>query len=138
VIPEDIWRAYASTLFRATVVGHDIRIRVGDVDPNLDDVLDARGATTWAYITAWNPQSRLLTRGENDWNQQSLRADLERAGFAVFEGHGEPPDANWEPEASLLVLGIEEADALALGAKYGQLAIVTGRRHCPARLVACQ
>lgn len=133
----DLWRAYETTVFCATVDGEDVRIRPGDTDARLEQALEARNVTAWAFITAWNPGSQLLSRSENDLRQRSLRDELERRGFAMAEGQGEPADVTWEPEASVLVFGIDEADAVALGVKYGQFAVVVGRRRGRARLVAC-
>ena len=137
-IPAEIWRAYEATMFCTTVDGEDIRIRPGDIDASLERALEARGATTRAYVTAWNPGSQLLSRSENDLRQRSLKDELERRGFEIAEGRGEPADATWEPEASVLIFGIDEADAVALGVEHGQGAIVVGERGGgPARLVPC-
>ena len=55
----------------------------------------------------------------------------------LFEGQGVPDAADWEPEISLLVLGIGREQAVAIGRDFGQLAIVCGRPGGVAELVAC-
>ena len=46
-------------------------------------------------------------------------------------------DVAWPPEPSLLVLGIPRKEALRLGRRFGQLAIVAGHKSSPARLLTC-
>ena len=133
----ELWNAYQTTVFCASVDGRPIRIKLGEADPWLDRALGDRGVTDWAYITAWNPASRVLPRSENDLRQRSVKDELARRGFATADGQGEPAAATWEPEESVLVFGIDKLEAVALGVKYGQMAIVVGRRHGPARLVPC-
>lgn len=135
--PGDLWRAYLATTFCATVNGEAIRIRCGEVVPALDSALGSRHVTTWAFITAWNPGSSILPASANVARQQELVDDLRRRGFELAEGRGEPVDASWEPEASLLIFGIGEAEAVTLGTAYGQSAIVAGRKGEAARLVPC-
>jgi hypothetical protein len=66
-----------------------------------------------------------------------LEADLRSAGFEIFDGAGEPCDASWPPEESVLILGIPEATAVQFGQKYGQRAIVAGEYAACARLLRC-
>jgi Protein of unknown function (DUF3293) len=132
-----LWAAYRRTVYATVVDGRELHIRVDRTTPDLDAELSKRGVTTWAFITACNPRSQPLPPAENEARQDRLREELRRAGFAIANGEGRAPDGDWTPEASLLVLGIAEPDALAVGGRYGQLAIVVGRQHGPARLVAC-
>jgi N-formylglutamate deformylase len=132
-----LWSAYESTVFCATVDGREIRIRPGETHPSLDRALEARGVTTWAYVTAWNPGSREIPRQENDARHERLKDDVSRLGFDAFEGWGEPADSAWAPEQSLLVLGLSADEALAIGRRYGQIAIVVGETGREAKLLRC-
>lgn len=49
-----------------------------------------------------------------------------------WEGIGE--GASWPPERSLLILNISRGKAISLGQRFGQLAIVVGRRGEASRL----
>ena len=133
----ELWRAYEATVFLATVDGVVLRIRPGHGDSDVDRVLARRGLRTWAFITAWNPGSELLLREENEARQTRLEEEVRSAGFETFNGVGEPLDSEWTPEHSLLILGISQADAIALGHKHGQVAIVVGQFQEPATLVRC-
>ena len=134
-ISPTLWSAYHSTTFRATVDEMDIRIRPGQMEPSLDRALRARGATSWAYITAWDPGSAELPPGENGARHDHLKNEVTGLRFEAFEGYGEPTNPNWMPERSLLVFGISASEAVAMGRRYGQIAIVVGELGQTARLV---
>ena len=92
---------------------------------------------TWAFITAWNPGSQLLPSHENAVRHQQFEQDLRLLGYEMFAGAGEPSDSVWAPEQSLLILGVSEPEAIRLGRKYGQAAIVVGQINEPAKLISC-
>lgn len=135
--PDPITKAYARTTFTARTPLGEVRIRVGETNALLDTLLDDSGQTEWAYITAWNPGSVRLDDGPNTQAQQALEKQVRELGLAFFAGHGVPDGPGWTPEPSLLVLGIGEADAVAIGRRYGQNAVVVGVRGQMARLISC-
>jgi N-formylglutamate deformylase len=132
-----LWSAYESTVFCATLDGTEIRIGPGEMHAPLDHALEARSVTTWAYITAWNPGSWELSIRENDARHERLKEEVLRLGFEAFEGEGQPAHAAWVPERSLLVLGVPASEAVAIGRRYGQNAIVFGEHRREARLLSC-
>lgn len=54
-----------------------------------------------------------------------------------FEGYGESPTGDWEPETSLLILNIARDEAIELGNELEQNAIVSGEIEGLAELVWC-
>ena len=128
-------RAYEASIYSARVDGDDVRIKIGDVCADLERALDRHSATTWAYMTAWNPQGKTLPEDINDQRQDDLRTALMRGGFEFAEGQSEPADGNEMSECSLLVFGISEKDAVTLAGQFDQLAIVAGEIGRPARLI---
>jgi hypothetical protein len=110
-------------------------IRCGEPSPIATALLAEESVGQWAFITAENPGSVPLAREANAERMRQLQAAVEAAGHRHYPGLGQAPAGDWPPEASLLVLGIEEAAAIALARRFGQRAIVAGRRHEPARLV---
>ena len=129
--------AFARTEFRAQVGRERIAIRVGEPSAALDALLAERGASTWAYVTAWNPHATHLPPAENAKRHDELVRSLAAEARPFFEGEGVGDSGDWPPERSVLVLGIREADALRLARRFGQEAIVAGVRSQPARLVYC-
>ncbi|MFK7932107.1 MAG: DUF3293 domain-containing protein [Saprospiraceae bacterium] len=76
-------------------------------------------------MTAWNPQSQPLPHVENKNRNQQLAADL--ANYTTFPAAGVPAAGeNWQSEISFFVLNISRENAITLGRKYDQLAIVFG------------
>ena len=127
--------AYRATLYEAeTSAGAWIAIRIGAHSPVLDDLLAAAGADAWAFVTACNPRSNLLAPAANLARMARLEAAVASRGLACLRGVGRGGDPGGPPEESLLVLGIAEADALALAREFDQHAIVVGTRGTAARL----
>lgn len=113
-------------------------IRVGEACAELDALLRATDCTRWAYITALNPGSVRLSEDENRARQRELEDAIRHLGHPMFRGEGIGEDGSWPPEASILVLGIEQEAAVQLGRRFGQRAIVCGELGEPARLVLCE
>jgi hypothetical protein len=123
----------ASTYVADTPAGR-LGIRVGQASEPLDRLLDDRGVTSWAYVTAYNPGSQRLPPEANAARQRQLEEAV-RVAYATYRGEGVGDDGRWPPEPSLLILGIDEPAAAALGRRFGQAAIVCGSRGEAARLV---
>ena len=119
-------RAYRQTSFFADTPRGYLRLRIDERNPELDAVLAAEGAQSWAYVTACNPGSVALSKSENVQRQQMLEQAVREAGFVFFRGEGVGDDGQWSPEPSLLILGITRAQAVDLGRRFGQRAIVYG------------
>jgi hypothetical protein len=129
------WRSYTRTVFCVDDVTGRVCFRSGSVNRGLQRLLERHRARRWAFMTAWNPAAEPLAPAENDRRQNRLRHDL--ADFVVLPGEGIAEDPGWEPEQCLMVLGISRGKAVALGRKYGQLAIVAGARGAAAELISC-
>ena len=127
----DLLQAYLNTSYE--VKDLDIQIRIGQVDRRLDSLLGELNMEEWAFITAYNPRSAVLTDDENSLRHQELMGDVSQLTY--FEGHGVGEDPAWKPEKSLLILGINRGSAIELGRKYGQNAIVIGEKGMPAELL---
>lgn len=107
-------------------------LRVGEPSAALDALLDSHSTTTWAFVTACNPSSRVLTAAENAERVKQLREVL--AGFVTYPGASADPAGGWVEE-SVLVLDIGREEAVRVAAAFGQNAILNGVRGGPAELV---
>nr|WP_283949908.1 DUF3293 domain-containing protein [Limobrevibacterium gyesilva] len=94
------------------------------------------GARAGCFVTACNPQGRLLPHPRNRRAMARLRWYLRgcRLRFAEAEGRGHGGD--WPAEPSLLVFGLDRARAATLGRRWRQNAVVHVRRGQPAVLLA--
>ncbi len=88
-------------------------------------------------FTAHNPGSVPLTAEENRARHTRLEADVSARGYEVFTGEGVGDDVKWPAEASLLILGMPRAEAMALGDAHAQRAVVWGGVGEPALLLIC-
>jgi hypothetical protein len=132
----DLEAAYRSTSYSVIVPGREpISIRCGARCLPLDLLLAESRAREWAFITACNPRSAPLDDEANAERMMRLEMLVRGRGLACFQGEGQADDGDWPPEPSLLVLGIAEAEALALAREFEQHAIVAGERGGEARLV---
>ena len=115
--------AYEKALY--VVFGEpELVIHIGEPNPDLDELLEAEGAATAAYITAANPRGEAASRWKNEIANAALVETQTTAGYRCFEGEGRDPHGRWRPERSALVVGISRADAEGVGRAFGQNAIV--------------
>ena len=122
-----LWQAYLATTFVAVSPEGEIRIRVGKANPSLGELLSRHNVSSWAFLTAFNPGSRvLLNQEENELRQARLEGDLRVRGYVLFPGVGKSDVSDWPPERSVLVLRISQMEAVRFGKNYKQNAIVVG------------
>lgn len=129
--------AYRDTAYEADVDGTLVELRIGEPATDWGHLDSGQPDTAWAFISAANPGSIRLSSEDNLSRHQALLTELSGRDFDVFQGRGVPDADDWEPEISLLVVGIDRDDAVAIGRGFGQVAIVCGRIGGVAELVEC-
>lgn len=130
-------QAYLRTTYVADPPGGPIHLRIGENSAALDALLRQTHHQTWAFVSACNPRSQPLCAAENALRHEALLARVRTLGLPFYAGRGVADDGGWIEE-SLLILGISEADALALGRAFVQNAVVVGRIGGMAELKWCQ
>ena len=112
---------------------HEVLMHHGQLHPELDAwIADVHPEFRhWVLLTAWNPHAEPRPRDENDLAQGHLRAELRIRSWPFVEALGEMLDLH---EESLLVLVPSAADALDLGLRYGQAAVLLGCRAQVAKM----
>ena len=133
----ELFDSYRRTTYIAQTPLGEIRLRVGVRDEKLAMLLEFHEAEEWAFITAFNPGSQLLSVEENLSRQRRMDEKLRDAGWRCFPGEGVGDDANWSAEQSVLVLGIDRPRAVELAREFGQNAILAGDESLP-ELVDCR
>jgi hypothetical protein len=73
-------------------------------------------------ITAWNPGDDRPTLGENEAANERLRETLISGGLVPTKAVGADPDSN-HTEESWAVVGLDDQEARAIGASFGQVAV---------------
>jgi hypothetical protein len=128
----DVWpdpalrAAYEATSYILALPDGPVTLRVGVPAPALDAWLTAHGHDVWAWLTAFNPQSRRLADDDNARRLDALKSALRAAGWSWLEGRALADDARWPEEQSVFVAGMSRSDALGLAAAWGQAAILCG------------
>ena len=115
----------------------DIILCVDKTNAQLDDLLIKNNCTTYAFITAHNPLSKLLSENENKILHEQLIAFIKKSEYNYLEGYGEGT-GGWPNETSLLILGMRKEEAIACGVKFNQKAIIFGQLKGAASLIMIQ
>ncbi len=135
-MPNELLAAFEKTAYTAALPEGMIELRIGEPAPVLDALLREREHRCWAYVTAYNPGS---TRDDaaNPARHARLLAEVEKRGRPWFPGRAIAA-GDWPAEESLLILGLEQNEAQALGRAYGQLAVVVGELGGAPLLLLCE
>ncbi len=133
MIPTELQKAFKETHY---IVLHNppFTLRVGELCPELDALLQAHEQDCAAFITAWNPNCEALDAAENETRQQQLISELKFRDLKFIEGTGKHPSNGWPSENSVLILGLQLQDARQVSRKFGQLAFVWQPIFSPAQL----
>ena len=123
--------AYKNTKYK--VFGSTITIEIGKFNQDLNNLILNHNSNEWAFITAFNPYSKVLTNDENKIRHYELKELTEN--YVTFEGHGVGEDPTREPELSLFIIGISKVEATKIGKKFEQNAIVYGELNNSPELI---
>ena len=134
-IDQHVVQAYLNTIY--AVKKPKLSIKIGEINQPLNIFLIDNNSFTWAFVSAFNPHSTILSDEENELRHSDLIQSVINLNFRYCEGEGIPPDDSWKAEKSLLILDIAKKDAIDLGKTYNQNAIVFGRLNQAPELVFC-
>ena len=121
---KELLQAYQQTTYR--VIDPEFDIHIGELHPKLDRFWRKSGYKTWAFITAWNPKSQELSTSENRARNRSMISQLKSHNLSSYKALGIPDEGDWTPEKSFFVPDISRQQAIELGEKFSQNAIVFG------------
>ena len=131
----ELFEAYKNTTYLVYSPIGEIDIRIGVMNPLLQQLLLNNSSESWAFITACNPYSVMQNEDVNTLLNTQLERYLLEKQYLFFKGMGVGDDNSWEPEASFMVLNIRKEDAVKLGRQFKQNAIVTGVIGTSAELI---
>lgn len=133
---EALKQAYLATDYQVyPTPSKTLHIRINQKNVELDQFLE--GHQSWGYITAWNPNSKVLPTAENEKRNKALENLLQQRGYTFYPGKGVPDEGDWRPEASFLVVDLPRRTTVEIGRIYGQKAIVWGLVDKQANLLFC-
>jgi hypothetical protein len=115
--------AYTAALY--VVFGEaELVLKIGEPNAGLEALLEAQNAASAAYVTAANPRGEPRDKAWNEAALDAMKKSLDQRRLRYRTGEGRDAQGLWTPEPSVLVFGINRADAEALGRQLEQLAIV--------------
>jgi len=126
--------AYRRTIYRVTVGGEVIELRVGERSLKLEESLHDRRQDHWVLITAFNPRSRNISLKENQHRDKTLEAHLIESGYLMFRSEAIDPDGIWPSEWGFVAFGMKTFQGHAIAKKFDQNAILTGSSGHPVHL----
>ncbi|HHH54893.1 MAG TPA: DUF3293 domain-containing protein [Bacteroidetes bacterium] len=107
-----------------------IEINLYTKNPKIDSLLkDEEG---WAFITAHNPLPQILSDQENEKRNKSLEEGIKNLNLSYLSCKNSLND--WE-ESGFLLKNIDLNQAINLGKKYKQKAIIHAKINKPAELI---
>ena len=133
----ELFEAYKNTTYLVYSPIGEIDIRIGVMNPLLQQLLLNNSSESWVFITACNPYSVMQDEDVNTLLNTQLEDYLSGKRYVFFKGIGVGDDNSWEPEASFMVLNIRKEDAVKLGRQFKQNAIVTGVIGNAPELIDC-
>lgn len=89
--------------------GEPIILTIGSLNPDLDRLLRLFHASTYAYLTAFNPHSTSLSKTENLQRHEQLCGELRQRGFTFLTGKAIPETDSWEPETCVFVFNMSRS-----------------------------
>ena len=122
----EVLKAYRVALYEVYTESGNFVFKVGERSPELIALLKSFSTECWAYLTAENPQSHILSSEENAVRTERLEQRLKERGFQFLKGQGRSLDHSWPPENSFLVLGVAEKEAVELAVEWNQKALLIG------------
>lgn len=117
--------AYRATSYQLTLGGQQWTVRIGEPATELADPLQQLGVQSWAFMTAWNPCSKMLSTPENERLNAQLLPSLE--GHKYAGATAIPDDDSWPNEPGFVILDMPISELLSLAERFQQNAIVTGQ-----------
>lgn len=128
------WRA---TFYRVWLAGRAVDLAIDQPCPELDAWLQQQHSDSACFVTACNPGSQLLSDTENLQRLRRLDAELCAARKLALAGRAIPATPDWPPEPARLIAGLSQSEALALGRRHGQDAVLWHAREQTTCLIIC-
>ncbi len=99
-------------------------INIGQTERTLSRYLHRFKQPTAAFITAYNPHSKVVSKQQNELRHKALVAELNAKQLDFLNGYGAGRDESWSAEKSVFITNITQQQANQLAAKFEQQAYV--------------
>jgi hypothetical protein len=102
---------------------NEVSFSIYQQNQEIDKLMDLHGKQTACFITACNPKGERIDYKENLRLMQELESIVQQKQLPYFFGQGGDSKGTWI-EKSLLIVGIDRAEADQLAHQYEQNAVV--------------
>ena len=116
-------QAYLSTIYRILVLP-PIDLKISQFNEELHSYCLQNKINSWAFLSAFNPQSQLLSREENIHRHESLLYLLKKEGYSFEQALGIPTNQEWETEKNLFIPNISLTRAHSIAKRFDQKAFL--------------
>jgi len=115
------------TYTSAEYVFHGFVLKIGQRHPEFDLWLDEQGYLNYAFLSAHNPRSIMLSPAENTERQENLLELLRVGGLPFAPAEGRDPNGEWRPETGVFLFDVPAGEVHELARVFGQNAVVEGK-----------
>ncbi|MET0291248.1 MAG: DUF3293 domain-containing protein [Steroidobacteraceae bacterium] len=130
---DSLLQAYRATRYEVEAPSGFV-LEVGRPSAELLELHILNGVDSSAFVTAWNPLSLPASDTANASAHASLIHEAARRGWSTRDAWGRGPSSAWPAERSLLILGVSPTEAVALGERFQQAAILSAAADATPRL----
>lgn len=117
------------------IVELKIYININSNNPELDKYLADKNFNNWAIITAHNPQSKILSKEENQERNKLLFEEIKNYSPLKTESSSKDTKDDWPIEDGYIIFNIDQESACNIGKDFNQRAIVIGEKDKEAKII---
>lgn len=123
---EFLQQAYMETAYHVISETNIYKVKLNTIHPEFNLWCKRNNIKSWAFITAYNPFSKELTKNENIILNSQLKETIIKSGYIFNYGNGVPDNKNWDSEESFFIHNITLHKAKEIGISFKQNAIIFG------------
>ena len=135
-IENSLIEAYENTNY---YIYHDTEITINIAKKNIDliNLFKDKNLISASIITAYNPFSKIMTEEQNLSAQLQLKKMIEDSNLSYLDAIGQDIKKEWLGEPSFFIENISKENAIKLGKKFNQNAIVWVDKNLIPELIFC-
>lgn len=135
-IENSLIEAYENTNY---YIYHDTEIIINIAKKNIDliNLFKDKNLISASIITAYNPFSKIMTEEQNLSAQLQLKKMIEDSNLSYLDAIGQDIKKEWPGEPSFFIENISKENAIKLGKKFNQNAIVWVDKNLIPELIFC-
>lgn len=121
----DLLQHWRETEYRFIVGNQILVLRIGQANPDVDNLLSEQQGDGLAFLTNFNPRGERYDDKANGQRTRALQSWLLRAGLPHWQGLGVPAaTSDWSPETSFAIADMTRDKAAKMARECEQLGFV--------------